>query len=517
MTVNPAINLLGGNFGANVRYTINIDNNGDLVADLAYVGRVRDPRRAAQVRSSAATPAATPRRSAAARPSPRARRTAPRSRSARTASGPAPASGPTRSSSTCPASSARHAAPDRHRRRRRRARQQPDRLLRAPQHDRDHPSTLPNSMLPNAISVWATTSWYDGTNGTPPTRWAGPRSTPCSTTSADKNLFNATRPADQRTASGGKFFNNVINTLQSLSSLDPEGAYSPAPGGRARRRPDPGRAALQPTSTLPAPLNGRALADDVIDVELNVTTGGDPLDLFPNRNATGAVPGDGVGRTPTTSRSSRTSALPTERNEPPGGRSAGRPPGSMSTKHPPRNRAGHDQHDRLPPHAASPPRPPPPVDPPTACRGDPRRRDRRRRGELRAQPRPAGCHVRSTIRRPVPGRARGARRDRHSGLRSDAARCRFAGPDRPLDRGLDEEPHRQPDGLPQRHEPGHPLPRPRPAHGRSRRPGAGPRGDPDRAPRRPDRRLRPAPRGLDPVHDPRLRGGPRDRVRALRG
>ena len=50
--------------------------------------------------SSAATPAATPRRSTAARPSPRARRTAPRSRSARTASGPGPASGPTRSSST---------------------------------------------------------------------------------------------------------------------------------------------------------------------------------------------------------------------------------------------------------------------------------------------------------------------------------------------------------------------------------------------------------------------------------
>ena len=49
------------------------------------------------------------------------------------------------------------------------------------------------------------------------------------------------------------------------------------------------------TGTLPAPLNGRALADDVIDVELNVTTGGDPLGLFADRNATGAVPSDGVG------------------------------------------------------------------------------------------------------------------------------------------------------------------------------------------------------------------------------
>ncbi len=29
MTVNPAINLFGGNFGTNVRYTLNIDTNGD--------------------------------------------------------------------------------------------------------------------------------------------------------------------------------------------------------------------------------------------------------------------------------------------------------------------------------------------------------------------------------------------------------------------------------------------------------------------------------------------------------
>lgn len=48
-------------------------------------------------------------------------------------------------------------------------------------------------------------------------------------------------------------------------------------------------------STLPAPLEGRALADDVIDVELRVVTGGDPLDLFPDRDADGAINSDGVG------------------------------------------------------------------------------------------------------------------------------------------------------------------------------------------------------------------------------
>ena len=39
MTVNPAINLFGGNFGTNVRYILNIDRNGDNVQDRAYVVR----------------------------------------------------------------------------------------------------------------------------------------------------------------------------------------------------------------------------------------------------------------------------------------------------------------------------------------------------------------------------------------------------------------------------------------------------------------------------------------------
>ena len=42
MTTNPAINLFGGKFGANVRYIINVDNTGDAVQDLAYVVRFDD-------------------------------------------------------------------------------------------------------------------------------------------------------------------------------------------------------------------------------------------------------------------------------------------------------------------------------------------------------------------------------------------------------------------------------------------------------------------------------------------
>jgi hypothetical protein len=47
------------------------------------------------------------------------------------------------------------------------------------------------------------------------------------------------------------------------------------------------------TDTLAAgPLNGRALSDDVIDVELNLVTGGFN---FPGRDAMGAITSDCVG------------------------------------------------------------------------------------------------------------------------------------------------------------------------------------------------------------------------------
>jgi hypothetical protein len=39
MTTNPAINAFGGKFGANVRYILNVDRDGDAVQDLAYVVR----------------------------------------------------------------------------------------------------------------------------------------------------------------------------------------------------------------------------------------------------------------------------------------------------------------------------------------------------------------------------------------------------------------------------------------------------------------------------------------------
>ena len=48
-------------------------------------------------------------------------------------------------------------------------------------------------------------------------------------------------------------------------------------------------------TTAAGPLNGRALADDVIDIELRIVTGGDPLGLFDDRDADGAINTDGIG------------------------------------------------------------------------------------------------------------------------------------------------------------------------------------------------------------------------------
>ena len=155
--------------------------------------------------------------------------------------------------------------------------------------------SVPNSQLPNTIGVWATTQYWKNGKWRAGDQMGRPAINTVFNPTADKDLFNRTAPSRQATAFGGKFRTNVINGLKFFSSLDTEGAYSNAQAGALADVLIPDVLVYSRSSKLPAPLNGRALADDVIDVELNVTTGGDPLDLFANRNATGAVPGDGVG------------------------------------------------------------------------------------------------------------------------------------------------------------------------------------------------------------------------------
>ena len=151
---------------------------------------------------------------------------------------------------------------------------------------------VPNRLIGRTgrnVGVWATTR-ADGMQADQMGRPA--INTVFNSTTADKEAFNVTAPHKQPTAMDGKFRKNVIGVLKAFSSLDAEGAYTTR---QARTLagvllPDVIRYTLG--SMAAGPLNGRGLADDVIDAELNIVTGGF---AFPGRDGTGAIPTDGVG------------------------------------------------------------------------------------------------------------------------------------------------------------------------------------------------------------------------------
>jgi hypothetical protein len=296
MTVNPAINLFGGNFGADVRYTFNIDTNGDNVQDMAYVATFKksDPKgnQPYEIRMYTGKSALTIK-----------------------GHGKLVAHGKTNDGTRGHGRNDVMAWAG--------VRSDPfffdltgfigtvtylttgtavggDALGNDPTDFFANLNTnaivlsIPNAQLPDAIGVWATTSWKDGKTWRQADQMGRPAINTVFNPTADKNDFNATPPSEQATAFGGKFRTNVVNGLLFFSSLDSEGPYTTAQATALADILIPDVLTYDRTSALPAPLNGRGLADDVIDTELNITTGGDPLGLF-GRDATGAVPGDGVG------------------------------------------------------------------------------------------------------------------------------------------------------------------------------------------------------------------------------
>jgi len=306
VTVNPAINLFGGDFGTNVRYVINIDTNGDNVQDRAYVATFADDGtdnlkfKLALYTGSKAGTLNGGRTVAQGHANDSAKATGQNDIWAWAGVRSDPFFfdltgfiGTTTFLTTGTAVGG-------------------DALG-------DNPTdffamlntnaivlSIPNSQLPDTIGVWATTSWTDGTSWFKADQMGRPAINTVFNPAADKNAFNTTAPSAQATAMGGKFRTNVINGLTFFSSLDTEGSYSADQAGFLASVLIPDVLVYSRTNALglPAPLNGRALADDVIDVELIVTTGGDPLNLFgadgltglgPDRNASGAVNGDGVG------------------------------------------------------------------------------------------------------------------------------------------------------------------------------------------------------------------------------
>ncbi len=158
---------------------------------------------------------------------------------------------------------------------------------------------VPDSMLGRNIAVWATTSapnssgvWTQADRmGRPAINTVVNSSGPLvQAPSGNKALFNAGHPKNDAV-----FTDAVIHALQVFSSLDSEGSYLDAQAAALAGVLLPDVIRYDTSTAAAGPLNGRALADDVIDIELRIVTGGDPLGLFADRDADGGVNSDGVG------------------------------------------------------------------------------------------------------------------------------------------------------------------------------------------------------------------------------
>lgn len=109
--------------------------------------------------------------------------------------------------------------------------------------------------------------------------------------SENKNIYNASLPKDD----AANFTGAAAAALTAYSSLDSEGAYSGDQLVALAGLLLPDVLMYDVSTPAVGPLNGRALADDVIDIELRIVTGGDPLELFDDRDADGAINTDSIG------------------------------------------------------------------------------------------------------------------------------------------------------------------------------------------------------------------------------
>lgn len=137
------------------------------------------------------------------------------------------------------------------------------------------------------IAVWGSTQYLSGGSWVKADQMGRPAiNTVFNTSIVDagaattKNQFNTTIPSQQPTAFGGKFRTNVINTLMGINAyLGTDDAFGCTDYDQATAEfladillPDV--ITYDTTTAAAGPLNGRALADDVIDIELAITTNG---------------------------------------------------------------------------------------------------------------------------------------------------------------------------------------------------------------------------------------------------
>jgi hypothetical protein len=284
MTTNPAINAFGGKFGANVRYILNVDQNGDAIQDLAYVVRFDDGALGDQ------------------------KYTVTRYQGSDALSldhGDVIARGSTAGKGMAPIKGLHKGPGKDHGRFFAGVRSDPfffdltgfvgtvfhigtDRLGT---NVTDFFSGLnanaivlevPDSELGRHIGVWGQTTWWDGSTWMPGDQMGRPAINTVfnnklidPNSGATKNAFNATPPSRQRTGDGGQFRANIIATLTNINAAlgtgHPDYSTADAEGLADFLLPD---ILTYDTSTKAGNLNGRALSDDVIDIELGITTNG---------------------------------------------------------------------------------------------------------------------------------------------------------------------------------------------------------------------------------------------------
>jgi hypothetical protein len=283
MTTNPAINAFGGKFGANVRYILNVDNNGDAVQDLAYVVRFDNGAQGNQQytieRFNGANAVTLAHGNVRGEGSTAGDGTTSLKGDGRAFAGVR--SDPFFFDLSGFVGTLFHIGPDR--------------LSNSPACTLNNPTDLftgfntnaivievPDDQLGGNIGVWGETQWSDGSTWFPGDQMGRPAINTVFNTklvdanaSATKNLFNATPPSQQRTADGGQFRTNIITTLTNVNAVlgtgAPDYTVSQAQGLADFLLPD---VLTYNTATAAGGLNGRALSDDVIDIELGITTNG---------------------------------------------------------------------------------------------------------------------------------------------------------------------------------------------------------------------------------------------------
>lgn len=277
MTTNPAINLFGGEFGTNVRYILNVDRNGNAVVDLAFVWRFGAESGGSQdytVTRYSGTNATSLK------------------------TGSVVGWGNTEDGIGTGKGGAKVFAG---------VRSDPfffdltgfvgtvfgvgtDGLGEDPT---DFFAALDTNALvlevpddalgATDIAVWGTTTWWNGSDWKAGDQMGRPAiNTVFNTSLVDpnagqtKNRFNKTPPAQQRTAYGGLFRTNAITTLMNINAALGTGCddYDQATAEAIADILLPDVITYDTSTAAAGPLNGRALADDVIDIELGLTTNG---------------------------------------------------------------------------------------------------------------------------------------------------------------------------------------------------------------------------------------------------